>query len=96
MNWDCSCYTRSSQQTTEKVKTDLDPNEDPELAQAILMSLEEQQSSQDELETNIDAIDSLLEATGAMGTKEIDLDTLTDEEMIEYVLKLSLIDYQNK
>ena len=63
---------------------DCDQNEDPELAQAIVMSLEEQQPSHD------DDIDSQIEATGATGTKEIDLDTLTDEEMIEYALKLSL------
>ena len=75
---------------------DCDQNEDPELAQAIVMSLEEQQPSHGEVKTHLEGIDSQIEATGATGTKEIDLDTLTDEEMIEHVLKLSLIDYQNE
>ena len=60
------------------------------------MSLEEQQPSHDDVKNHIEGIDSQIEATGATGTEEIDLDTLTDEEMIEYVLKLSLIDYQNE
>ena len=84
--------------TANRVEFDFDPNEDPELAQAILMSLEEEQQPTHQSHTipalsseeapHIDTIQS--EARVTLGSPEVDLDNLTEEEMIEYALKLSL------
>ena len=74
-----------------------DPNGDSELARTFFVSPEEQQSKeqssngntgQSSRETPHDTSDT--GATGNVASEGVDLDNLTEEELIEYAMKLSL------